>query len=321
MTVRNDARFDVTFSSSHHIDTGSFSSGVVIGAGSHPQQIQSVDIDGDGKPDVVELNGYSNTLSVYRNIGSGGGLSGATFAAPVTISVGGVYPASYTTAFAVGDVDNDGMQDIVVVDENGNAIEVLRNTSTPGTVSFAPAVVLGTGPTPDGVALGDLDGDGRLDIIVSVYGYQQISVLKNTGTPGTVSFAGGVNYTTGSGPISVAVGDLDGDGRPDVVVGTLLQGISVFRNTSVRGTIDGNTLAPRIDLNPTGGGYMIALADMDGDGKPDILQLTSVVSVYRNTRARWARYRLRGTSTCRRDHRCLGWRREIWTGTGNRISR
>src|SRR4030095_11920605 len=75
-----------------------------------------------------------------------------------------------------------------------------------------------TGATPRGVAEVDLNGDGKLDLVTANVHDKTLSVLLNNTDPGAVNlhFAPKADFTTGAGPISVAVGDLNGDGKPDL---------------------------------------------------------------------------------------------------------
>jgi hypothetical protein len=83
-----------------------------------------------------------------------------------------------------------------------------------------------------------LDGDGKPDLAVTNFGPNTVSVLRNTSTSGVInnsSFASPVEFATGNAPVSVAIGDLDGDGKPDIVVAN--QGsssVSVFKATVVQ---------------------------------------------------------------------------------------
>jgi hypothetical protein len=265
--------FDILFSSSHSIDTNSFGAGIGYRAEVNPHHLQAMDIDGDGKPDLVLLNAGSGTLSIYRNVGTPDSLTSSSFAAPVNFVAGGTFPSSYVSILAMGDLDNDGKVDIVVADGNLNRLQIFRNSSTPGSVSFDAPMTIATGLNPYGLAVGDIDGDGKLDLIVGNYGNQTISVFRNVSTPGVLMFGSNVNFTTAGLPYAIAIGDLDGDGKADVVVGTFYGGISIFRNIAIMGTVTNSSFAPRIDLNATSSANEIALRDIDGDGKLDILQL------------------------------------------------
>ena len=156
------------------------------------------------------VNSLNNTVSVFRNTSTIGSVS---FAAKVDFATG-----SYPHGVAIGDIDGDGKPDLVVTDSLSNTVSVLRNTSIIGSVSFDTKLDFATGSFPSDVVIGDVDGDGEPDLIVANIGSNTVSVLRNTSTIGSVSFDAKVDFTTGSYPNSVAIGDLDGDGKPDLAV-------------------------------------------------------------------------------------------------------
>ncbi len=193
---------------------------------------------------------------------------------------------------AIGDLDGDGKPDLAVANQNSATVSVLRNTSTSGSIvagSFAAKVDFATGSSPYSVAIGDLDGDGKPDLAVANQNSATVSVFRNTSTSGSIaagSFAAIVNFTTGTNPFSVAIGDLDGDGKPDLAVANQNSTtVSVFRNTSTSGSIAAGSFAAKVDFATGTTPYSVAIGDLDGDGKPDLAVAnysSTTVSVLRN---------------------------------------
>ena len=251
----------------------------------HPNDVVIVDLDGDGKPDLATSNDYSTTgqpatFSVLRNTSTGSAIS---FAARVDIP-----NCTLTSAIAVGDLDGDGKPDIVVSCIGEQDISVFRNTSTIGNISFAPKVSFVTGTNPNGIAIGDLDKDGKPDIAVSNFISGSISVFKNIGSLGSIAFNPKIDYIAVMGIESVAIGYINNDDLPDLVSVSQLSGssMSVYLNTSTTGNISfaaPTTLAT--EITPFG----IAIGDIDNDGINDIAiachttsNFNSKVSVFKN---------------------------------------
>ena len=167
-------------------------------------------------------------------------------------------------AAAVGDFNGDGKMELAVVNfgdptvnDNGSVSILLGNGD--GTFQSANNVV--AGKNPSSIAVGDFNGDSRLDI-VTVNSDNTVSSLRGNGD-GT--FQAHVEYGTGSGPDFVAVGDFNSDGRPDLVV-TNSGGGSV---SVLLGNGDG-TFQSHVDYPTGGAAYGVALADVNGDGKLDL---------------------------------------------------
>ncbi|HEY9167078.1 MAG TPA: FG-GAP-like repeat-containing protein [Candidatus Kryptonia bacterium] len=277
LTAYTTAPFGVTFPGSQVIDTTSFASAIGFTTGSPSEIISICDLDGDGKPDIVVTHHTSsNTISVYRNISTPGNIS---FAPKLDFSTG-----SDPRGLAIRDVDGDGKPDLVITNYASNTVSVFRNTSIPGSISFAPRVDFTTASVPIGVAVEDLDGDGKPELVVTNVASDSVSVFRNTSISGNISFAPRVDFTTGSEPSWVTINDVDGDGKPDLILtNNLSNTVSVFRNTSIPGSI---SFAPKVDF--TTGTYPngVAVCDVDGDGKPDLVVTnwsSNTVSIFRNT--------------------------------------
>lgn len=219
------------------------------------------DFNGDGKADIVAANSATQTLTIL--LGNGDGTF--TAAAPTPALSG------FPQEVAVGDFNGDGVPDLAVAvdayaDGVPGSVAILLGNGD-GTFTLQAATPA-TGDTPLSIAVGDLNGDGILDLAVS-NGYDNttqtwgtVTVLLGAGdgtfTPTAVSPA------VGSLPSSIAVADFNGDGIPDLA--TTNAGSNTV--SVLLGNGDGTFAAP---LNPAAGTdpCFIAVGDFNGDGLAD----------------------------------------------------
>lgn len=188
------------------------------------------------------------------------------------------------SGIASGDLNGDGKVDLIISNSISSSVNVYRNTGSGSAISFAKRVDLATLSGLTGVAVDDLDGDGKLDIAATNLTSSKISMFRNTTSGGELSFAAKVDSSSGSSAQAIAVGDLDGDGKPEIaVVNSSAATVSVLRNTSSAGTLSFAARATfTTDLQP----YSIAIGDVDGDGKFDLVTCNANggnISVFRNT--------------------------------------
>lgn len=243
-----------------------FAAKVDITTGENPRNVVIVDLDGNGKPEIVNTNGGSsgNNISVFRNISTIGTIS---FAARVNFAC-----QTQPWGLASGDLDGDGKNDLAVGGYTSDVMSIFRNTSSGiGNINFDTRADYSTGGStqPLNLAIEDVDGDGKAEVVTPNYGAASVSLFPNTSTSGTISFATKIDLTVGSNPFEVTIADLNGDGKKEIMTannGT--NSISVLENTGSSGVF---TFNPKVEYNTFGTvSQGIRHADFDGDGKEDI---------------------------------------------------
>ena len=150
---------------------------------------------------------------------------------------------------AAGDLNADGKIALVATNQSSATVSVLINTTATGatTPTFATQQSFTVGVNPTSVAIADLNGDGKPDLIVTNAASGTISILRNTTPPGAAvpTFDTQQTFATGSYPYSVAAADFDGDGKLDLVVANVGNSdVSVFRNTTAAGATTFTFAAP-----------------------------------------------------------------------------
>ena len=264
--------------------TASFAGQRDVATSEGPIFVTTGDLNGDGKIDLVVVNLLSNSLSVLLNT-TAAGAAAPSFTAKQDFAVG-----DGPLSVAVGDLNGDGKLDLAVANSNFSNVSVLLNTTAPGsaTSSFSTIQDFATGDRPTFVAMGDLNGDGKLDLTVANFGFDTVSVLLNTTAPGstTASFTVNREFATGTGPIYVTMGDVDSDGKLDLAVANFnSNNVSVLLNTSAPGTATPSFSAKQ-DFVTSEAPLSLSWADLNGGGQLDLVVANlnaSTVSILLNT--------------------------------------
>jgi len=253
--------FSSAFPNPSPAQTVSFITRVDYAAGTNPASVAVGDFNRDGVPDVAVANYGSNTVSVLLGNGDG------TFQPALTLA------ADANPEFvAVSDFNRDGVPDLVVACSGSNSVSVFLGN---GDGTFQPARNFAANGGQS-VAVGDFNGDGVQDLAVADYnlnnvpGSDTVSVLLGNGG-GTFQPAR-TFATAGMNPVTVAVGDFNGDGRPDLAVTNSANTSSgaVPGNVSVLlGNGDG-TFQPARTLNVGITPAFVAVRDFNGDGRQDL---------------------------------------------------
>ncbi|MBC7554179.1 MAG: T9SS type A sorting domain-containing protein, partial [Taibaiella sp.] len=240
------------------------------------------DFNGDGRADIALSLPAVGVVGVLRNTSTIGSIS---FAGVVTATAGAA-PSGIIAA----DLDGDGKADLATVNSGftgssytGNTATAFLSTSAGAAISFGTGITLSTGSGPIDLAAGDVTNDGKADLLVTNINDNTFSVLANTSTTGSISFASRVNFATGTGATGINVADMNGDGRADVVVSNgLANTISVFRNTATGST---PSFAASVDRATAATPTTVTIGDLDGDTYADVVvgnQGTNTISVFEN---------------------------------------
>ena len=251
-------------------NTPSFAAAVATTTAATPVGVSIADVDMNGKPDIVVVSSLaSNNVSIISGIGLSLGLGLLVFLPAQTLSAG-----TNPSAVALGDLDRDGKLDIAIANEGSNNVSVFHNTNALlGTISFGTPFTLTAGASPTSLAISDLDGDNWLDIVAANSGNGHVSAFLSTSTTGTISFTSSTDLSAGSssGPIAVAVGDTDGDGKPDLMTANYSNStVALLRNASSVGSLSFVTSTDVSNASVTSP-YSIAVGDINADSKPDFV--------------------------------------------------
>ncbi|HEX9759647.1 MAG TPA: VCBS repeat-containing protein [Candidatus Acidoferrales bacterium] len=228
-------------------------------AGPRPHIIVVVDFNRDGKADLAVSEHDSNEVRVFLGDGSGGfrAANGSPFTALTRTP-------PHNHGLSVGDVNADGDPDMVTSNQNDNSVSVLLGDGRGG-FAAAPGSPFAVGRDPYPHALGDLNGDGKLDIVTPNVRGNSVSVLLGDGKGGFAN-APGSPISVIARPFYVAVGDLNGDGRADMVI----THDDTSRITILLGDGGGGFRpAPGSPLDAQRRGGRVLLSDVNGDGKCD----------------------------------------------------
>ena len=256
----------------HGASPGTYLSAANVTTGGQPNQVVIDDINGDGKPDLAlaDASADGGAIVLFQDPANPG-----QFLAPMKLPV----IANSAAAVAIGDLNGDGAPDIVAAasDVNGNngAVYIFyQNAAIRGT--FLAPVTFPAGAQPQAVKIAEVNGDGLPDIVVANFGpgadgsgSAGVSLLvQDAAQPG--GFLPPVTYATQPRGIDVAVADVNADGKPDLVVANLgpapTGSVSVLLQDPARAGV----FLAATSYAGFGEPLAVAIADLNGDGHPDI---------------------------------------------------
>ena len=238
---------------------GSFNPALVLNSPG-ASQVALADMNGDGLPDLVSAD-FNVSLFVQTSPG--------TFAAPISLYAGG---ANWV---ALGDLNGDGAADVALADNVG--VKVLIHTGAASSTTFAaPVSVFAQSPNANVaggnvIAIGDIDGDGLNDLVITDPGptggmaTAVYVLIQNPTSHGTFLSPVGYPIATQDRPQSMLLRDLQGTGKLDIVIGG-----QKFVTVLLHDPANAGKFLPA-SVYPAAGANEIAIADINGDGKLDIV--------------------------------------------------
>ncbi len=204
--------------------SGGFSqaAGSPIVVGGNPYHIAVGDLNRDGALDLAVANNSSGRVTILLGTGSGGFMQAA--GSPVTVG-------SAPRFIAVGDLNADGNLDLAVANNASQDVTILLGSGSGG-FGEAPGSPVAGVSSPQSIAVGDLNRDGKLDLAVASFVSDSVTILAGNGSGGFAQPAGSPT-AVGTRPQSVAVRDLNGDGRLDLVAANNgSNNVSILLNTT-----------------------------------------------------------------------------------------
>jgi len=253
-----------------------------------PADIKPGDVNHDKDLDYVILNEASDTVSIYYGNGSGASMTGFTYTSSLPTGSGPIDQS-------FGDLNNDGYNDLLTVNNLGGTISIMRGNFSD--LDIPSSIPVGT--SPEALAIQDLDNDGDEDIVVSVIGatslQRELLIARNDTTdPTTIVLTDlGTPQASGFIPTHVSTRDIDGDGYEDILsiaefitlTGHTVPALTVLLNTT--------TLSCTADFTGNGGvdiddllqliaawGATSGAEDLDGNGAVDIDDLLILISAW-----------------------------------------
>ncbi len=252
--------------------SGGFQTPQLNEVGLTPFGITTGDFNNDKKIDIVTASLSNNNISILLGNGNG------TFATQIVPN-----PTVGNSPYSIisGDLNHDGNLDIVTANNSNNSVSILFGQ---GNGSFSTPTTMSVGNGPQSVTLADMDNNGGLDIIVvsndSLQQKSQISILANDGSG---HFVAGANLTNANNPRFISVGDLNNDGKQDIVT---VESNSIVVRLNIQNSPPSGTPTAKLIDGKEDQSYIVEDKDLlQGftDADSDKLSVTNLTAVYNNS--------------------------------------
>jgi hypothetical protein len=269
-----------------------YNKAINITVGGHPNDVQMADLNGDGLPDLIVADDTGKVTYLIQSSSSPG-----SFAPAVSLPV-----TNRGISVAVGDLNGDGLPDLAVssFDVNGDFGLVtiyFQDPTHPGTFQSTPATIIAFGE-PSQIRIADLTKSGSNDIILACQGlgaaanpeadpsssayaeslFGAMVITHVAGSPG--SFNTPIIYAGVQGVISLAIGDLDNDGLPDIAMASLYPQGQGYVLTMTQDPTAPGTFINAATYVGSGQPVSIAIGDLDNDGLADLVTADETGAVW-----------------------------------------
>ncbi|MDQ6787897.1 MAG: FG-GAP-like repeat-containing protein [Acidobacteriota bacterium] len=242
INVSTDSNFKGTFAANP-------TTGVIMITDAHPAGTYTVTVR------AFNSAGAATTQTFTLTVTSGAACGGAAAFTNATDVVVGTNPQSV----AIGDFNNDGKQDLAVVNFSSNNVSIRLGDGAGG---FSAATDVGVVSGSTSVAIGDFNNDGKQDLAVTNYGSNTISIRLGDGAGG---FSAATDVVVGTNPRLVAIGDFNNDGKQDLAVTNIDS-----NNVSIRLGDGAGGFSATTDVVVGGSPVSVAIGDFNNDGKQDL---------------------------------------------------
>lgn len=262
VATEKDGPHVIIFKNNSTPGTISFTPQSLTLTGSQVGQVRIVDLDLNGKPEMIITDHTAGRALVFPNQST---LSAIQFGAAIVLTTQGVN----TDGIAVADLDGDNLPEVVVCEFNATTgvISMFKNISASGNISFSSSIDNAVSTSVTNLRIGDLDGDGKPDLAATGLLVLSVMLFPNQTTPAGLKFGAPVLVECNEKPWGIDFGDMDGDGKTDIVVSSItLKSVTVLNNQSnnnfnfVKQTIP----VTFVNRHPRVG-------DIDADGRPDLV--------------------------------------------------
>jgi gliding motility-associated-like protein len=242
--------------------------------GDKVRQVAIADLDLDGKNDILATNTDNKKVTILKNKSTATEILMERLPS-YEITDPALGSERNTFGLAVADLNGDKFPEMVINGFTQQNVFIVPNVSSPGTIRFGAVKELESVGNLVNVAIGDVNHDGRPDIIATKLLQNNIALFLNrtdiSSTSGTnLDFTPEIEIGVANEPYGLDLGDLDGDGRLDIVVSSQDDDQSRRLSVLVNKSSDTAVAFELLSLAAPSASKFLRVGDINGDAKPDI---------------------------------------------------